>query len=185
MAEKITINLLPVEFIAEEIKKNKFVKIQKIGIGIVLLMIFLSFLTLSLRIFQSNNTKSAQITVANAESKVTAFSSKQAQLLLLKDRLVAINQYLGISSKQVDLYNLSASLIPPDVIVNTASVGSEGSVVISAVTTDPISIDRMISDFLNKEKNEGKINQVSLENISRGRDGTYRVSFTVQGVNKL
>lgn len=180
MAEKISINLLPAEFLAEETKKGKFYKVQKVGIALVLFTVFISMLTFSLRIFQSNSIKSAQITTANAEGKVTALSSRQAQLSLLKNRLEKINLHLGISSKQVEMYNLLDSLIPPEITIGTISVGREGNVLVSAVTSDFNSIDAMFSNLLNKEKNEGKISKVLVENISRGRDGTYRFSFTVE-----
>ena len=52
--ETISINLLPKEFTAEEIKQGKFYKIQAVGISVILLMVFLSVLTISLRIFQSS-----------------------------------------------------------------------------------------------------------------------------------
>lgn len=180
MAQNFSINLLPVEFITEEAKKNKFYKLQALGIALVLFMIFLSILTISLRIFQSNTIKSAQVTAANAEGKVSAQADKQAQLVLLKNRLNAIDQYLGTSSKQVEMYNLLDSLIPSSFTVNTISVGVDGKILISAVTFDPFALDSMFSAFLDKEKNEGKISKVAIENISRGRDGIFRVSFSVE-----
>ena len=179
MAEKISINLLPAEFLVEEIKKSKFYKVQAIGIGVVLVLIFLSVVTVSLRILQSNRIKSTEVEVANAENRVTSFSSKQAQLILLKNRLEAINTHLGTSSKTVEMYNLLDSLIPPSISIGTISVGAEGKVLVSASTEDFGSIDNMFSDMLNVEKNEGKVSKVLVDNISRGRDGTYRLSFTV------
>ena len=52
---KLSINLLPVEFTAEEVKRAKFYKIQTLGVGIILFMIFLASITVSLRILQSHN----------------------------------------------------------------------------------------------------------------------------------
>ena len=67
---RISINLLPPEFLAEDIKRIKFVKIQTIGIGIVLVMIFLASLTVSLRILQSYNIAQIQNKLGQIEEKV-------------------------------------------------------------------------------------------------------------------
>lgn len=180
MPEKIQINLLPVEFIAQEAKKGKFYKVQAIGILVILFMIFLSIVTVSLRVFQSNSIKSAEVKVANAKSKVESLSSRQSQLILLKDRLDAINKHLGASSKEVELYNLVEKLIPPSVSVGTISVGN-GKVLINASATDFNLLDGMFSDLISKEKNEDKISKILVENISRGRDSNFRLSLTIEG----
>lgn len=177
--EKISINLLPVEFTQEEVKKSKFYKVQAISISIILILIFLSILTISLRIFQSNRIKIAQLEVAEAENRVTSKSLRQAQLLLLKNRLSAIQNYLGVSSKQAEMYTLVHNLLPSALDISSVSVGREGGVLVSALATDANTLDRIFTDLLNKEKNENKISKVSIESLNRGRDGLYRVNFTV------
>ncbi len=177
---KISINLLPAEFTQEEIKKGKFYKIQFIGISIILLMIFLSIVIISLRIFQSNRVRSVQIQAFEAEEKVASYSSKEASLVLLKNRLSAIQTYLGTSSKQAEMYNLVNSLLPPGLVLGAVSVGRQGAVSISALAPDAKTIDRIFSDLLDKEKNESKISKVSIEALNRGRDGIFRVSFKVE-----
>lgn len=181
MAEKISINLLPDEFIAEELKKGKFYRVQAIGIFIILFMIFLSMLTVSLRVFQSSGIKSSEVILANAQSKVNSHSSKQTKLVYLKNRLEVISKELGISSKQVEMYGLVESLLPTSVNVITESIGTDGKILISAVVPDPVVLDSMFSDLLNVEKNEGKISKIVVEGIGRGRDNSFRVNFTIEG----
>lgn len=176
---KISINLLPPEFTQEEVKRGKFYKIQTISISIVLFLIFISVVTLSLRIFQSNRIKVLQTQASEAETRVSAQSLRQAQLVLLKNRLNTIKEYLGTSSKQAEMFNLVDSLLPAGVSVGNVSVGRGGSVLISALAQNAQVLDKLFADLLDQEKNESKIAKVSIEALNRGRDGIYRVSFTV------
>ncbi len=90
---KIAINLLPLEFRDQEIKEAKFYKIQTLGIAFIFLMIFLAFLTAALRYLQSQKISQVQVKLNQSEQKVSGLSSTQASLILLKNRLMAINQY--------------------------------------------------------------------------------------------
>ncbi len=176
----ISINLLPTEFKSEEIKRAKFYKIQAAGVSIVLLMIFLATLTVVLRVLQSNNISQYQARLARNEQKVSQFKNTQASLLLLKNRLTAINQYLGIPSGQTQMYKLVAGLLPASVLVSSFSIDSLGQVTILATAADGASLDSLISNLTSKESNQGKISQVSLETIGRGKDGVFRVTFKIK-----
>lgn len=180
MEEKISINLLPQEFLYEEVKKGKFYKVQTVGIFVVLFMVLLTVVTISLRILQSNRLKNLQLQTSEAEAKVSSFSSKQASLILLKNRLDAINKYLGSPSKQAEMYDLVSSLLPPALTVSAVSVEPDGTVLISALASDSDVLERLFTDLLDKEKNEGKISKVSIEALNRGRDGIFRLSFKVE-----
>lgn len=170
--EKISINLLPQEFISEQIKKGKFYKIQAIGVTIVLLMIFLSILTVSLRVLQSGRLNAAKARADEVEKKVSTLAPKQAQLVLLKNRLQAIEGQIGISSKQAEMYNLIRNLLPANLLVNQISVGEGGAVLISALTTNAQDIDRLVEDLSDFN--------VVIDSFNRGRDGIFRVSFKVE-----
>lgn len=177
---KISINLLPIEFREQQAKKAKFYKIQTIGVVIILSMVFLSSLTVSLRILQSQNILRIQKRVAQAEEKVSSFKNTQGSLILLKDRLITINQYLGNPSQQSQMYKLIGELQPTAISVSSISVGKAGDIIMSAITKDSSALDDFISDMISKDKNQDKISQVSLETISRGRDGIYRLSFSIK-----
>lgn len=178
--EKISINLLPVEFIAEEFKRRKFYKIQAIGVTIVLFMIFLSILTLSLGVLQSSSLNAASLRVDEAEKRVSTLAPKQAQLVLLKNRLQVIEGQIGIPSKQAEMYNLTYNLLPDGFLVNRISVGGEGQVQISALTANAQNIDRIISNLLDKGKNNDRVKNVVIDSLNRGRDGIYRINLKVE-----
>lgn len=176
----LAINLLPVEFRQQQIKRAKFYKIQAAGVAIILLMVFLSSLTIALRILQSQNISQIKSKVTQSEQKISDFKTAQGSLILLKDRLTTINQYLGISSKQPQMYKLIAELLPAAITISSISIGKEGDVLMLAIAKDSDSLDNFMTNLTSREKNQDKISQVSLENLNRGRDGIYRFSFKIK-----
>ncbi|MCR4305958.1 MAG: hypothetical protein NUV73_02655 [Candidatus Daviesbacteria bacterium] len=177
---KISINLLPPEIIAREIKKTKFYKIQAIGIAVILVMIFLASLTMALRILQSRNITEVQAKLGQTEQKVSNLKSTQASLFLLKNRLVVIDKYLGVPSKQAAIYKLIDSLIPPTVVINAININKTDEVVLLALVPDAVSLDTFVNNLTGTEENEGTISKVSVESLNRGKDGFYRVSFKIK-----
>ena len=177
---RIAINLLPIEFRVQELKRAKFYKIQAFGVVTILLVVFLSSLTIALRILQSQNISQIQNKLTQSEQRIADLKSIQGSLFLLKNRLTVINQYLEIPSKQVQMYKLIAELLPATVSVGSIFVDKGGEILILAVVPDSVSLDHLITNLISKESNQDKISKVSLENISRGKDGIYRLSLKVK-----
>lgn len=177
---KIAIDLLPLEFKAEEIKGAKFLKVQTIGVLIILLMIFLSSLTVALRILQNQSLSRIQTNLTNTEQKINGLKTVQASLLLLKNRLTTINQYLGTPSQQSQMYKLITSLLPASVYISSISVNRAGEVLVSAVVPDSTSLDNLVGNLISQDSNQDKISKVSLESISRGKDGIFRISLKIK-----
>lgn len=177
---QIVINLLPIEFREQEIKRTKFYKLQAVGIGIIMLMVFLSSLTIALRILQSQNISQIQKRVTASEQKVSDLKTTQGSIILLKDRLTAISQYLGNPSQQSKMYKLIAELLPPTISIGSVSIGREGDVLLFVAARDSSTLDEFITNLTSKEKNQDKISQISLETLNRGRDEIYRVSFKIK-----
>lgn len=177
---KISINLLPVEFLAEEIKKAKFYRIQAMGAAIILLMVFLSTVVVALRILQSQNISRIQNALSQSEKRISDLKNNQASLLLLKNRLTTINQFLGTPSKQSQMYTLITGLLPQSLAINTISVDKGGEVLVLAIASESDSLDNLITSLTSIEDNQDKISQVSLDSINRGRDGVYRISLKIK-----
>lgn len=177
---RISINLLPPEIMTQELKRAKFFKVQFVGIAIVLTMVFLTSLTLALRILQSRSIAVIQATLAEEEQKVSDLKDTQASLLLLKNRLDVIGKYFGTSSQQSAMYKLQDKLIPTSVLINAITIDKTGGVTLLATVPDSLVLDNLISNLTIQETNEGKISQVSVETLNRGRDGFYRISFKIK-----
>lgn len=177
---KISINLLPPEIITQELKSKKFYKIQFAGIIIILVMVFLTSLTLALQILQSRNIAIYQARLTQAEDKAAGFKDAQVSLFLLQNRLSVIGKYLGVPSEQASMYELIDKLIPPAIVINAITIDKSGDAIFQALAPDSVSLDSLIDNLTAKDSNQDKIKQVSIESLNRGRDGTYRVSFKVQ-----
>lgn len=176
---KISINLLPPEIISQELKKTRFYKIQFAGIGVILVMVFLTSLTLALQVLQSRNITVVQAKLAEEEQRVSSLKDTQAALLLLKDRLSVIGQYLGVPSNQSSLYKLIEELTPPSVIVTSVSVNKTNDVTFSVLVSNSVNLDNLLDNLTNKDNNKDAFRQVSIESLSRGRDEVYRMSLKV------
>ncbi len=177
---KISINLLPPEIMVEELKNAKFYRIQFIGIAIVLAMVFLASLTVALGILQSHSLAVIQATLAQEEQKVSDLKDTQTYLFFLKNRLDVINQYLGTSSAQSSMYKLLDKLIPTSALINAITIDKAGGVILLATVPDALVLDDLVSNLTTQETNEGKISQVSIETLNRGRDGFYRISLKIK-----
>lgn len=177
---RISINLLPEAFKIEELKRAKFYKIQTLGVAIILVLVFMSSLVVALRILQSQNLGQIQKKLADTQQKITGLKDAQASLLLLKDRLIAINQYVDHPSKQVQMYSLASELLPKSISISSISVGGSGEILVLGVATDGNAVDKAIADLTLSETGKEKIAQVSIDGISRGREGIYRLTFKIK-----
>lgn len=176
---KISINLLPIEFKIDQLKRAKFYKVQVIGVLVFMVVVFFSSLVVALRILQSSNISQIKNKVSASEQKVSDLKSTQAALLLLKNRLSAINLYIDSSSKQAQVYKFIVDTSASLVSLNSVSIDREGNITGNAVSNNGNSLDEWINGLISKEKNKDKVNKVSLESLSRGRDGIYRLSFKI------
>lgn len=176
----ISINLLPPEFAAERAKKAKFYRIQTIGVMIILTMIFLASLTVALRILQSHNITQVQARLSSAQQQVTDLQGTQTSLLLVKNRLTAINQILNSPSKDVVIYKLIEKLVPPSVTITGITIGKTGETRFIALVPDSEILDNLVSSLTSKQTNEDKIVQLSIDTLNRTKEGSYNISFKVQ-----
>lgn len=177
--ERININLIPKEFTAEQIKRSKFIKVQAIGVSTILFMVFLASLVIALRILQSRNIQRVQSEVEQTQQVIEGFEGRQTSIFIIKDRLTTIGKYFGIPSQQADMYQLLEEILPPQFSVTSLSVDQKGSVSILGFLPDAGSLEDLVKALTSKDRNEDKISQISFENLSRGRDGLYRIGLKV------
>lgn len=163
------------EFRQEELKRNKFYRIQFIGILIILVTVFLSSLTVALRVFQSQNIASAQSEVSTKVQQVEGYKTLQASLFLIQNRVKTLGQYTGIPSRQNLTYQDLNKVLTPNIAISSLSVDSEGNAAIVAAASDILALDSFLSNLIAKE--DSKFSEVSIENLSRSRDGAYRASL--------
>ncbi|MDO8619041.1 MAG: hypothetical protein Q7R49_03820 [Candidatus Daviesbacteria bacterium] len=175
----VNINLLPISFRQKQQQNSKFYKIQTISIFLLLSLIFLTSLTLAMRFLQTQQIQAAEVNFQNSNNKVSSLKSKEASLIIVKDRLTTIDAIASIPSNQRAIYNLVSQLIPPSLSLSFVSVDANGNMIISLVAPNFTALDGLLSDLTSKEKNENRVKQVSLESFSRSRDGLYRASLKI------
>lgn len=173
---KLSINLLPQEYLSIEAKKAKFYRVRLLSISAIMLVFFFSAVALSLGFLQSQNIKAVEAKIAEGEEKVTQLAERQTALLLIKNRLSTINQYLGVTSKQVATYNLLEQVLPERIALSSMSIDKAGDASL-VVVADVFTLDQLIADLTSRPD---KIASVSLESLNRGRDESFRVSLKIK-----
>lgn len=170
---RISINLLPREYLSDEIKKAKFYKVQLMSTAAILLVAFFASIAVGIRFLQSQNIRAVEAKIVEGEEKITQLAGKQTSLLLIKNRLSTINQYLGVTSKQVSTYALLDGLLPSQIGISSLNVDRSGDAQLVAVIPDVIILDTLISDLTS-------VSEVSVESLNRGRENTYRISLKIK-----
>jgi len=175
-----SINLLPISYKEFQKRESKFYKIQNISISLLLFLIFVTSITIALRIIQAQQINAAEGLLEQNNQKVSDLKPREASLFLLKDRLTNIDQITSLPSKQRSIYNLVSQLIPANLNLNFVSVDTNGDMLISIVAPNFASLDELLIVLTSKDKNEDSIAAVSLESFSRSRDGLYRASIKIK-----
>ena len=140
---------------------------------------FFSSLTVALRVFQTQRVNAAQSQLEESTNRVSSFKETEAQLSILKNRLGTIGKLTETPSKQRQMYNLVTELLPPQMVLNSVTVDSTGSVSLSLIAANIDAVENLTDSLLDTEKNEGLINKVEVENLTRSRDGIFRVGLKV------
>lgn len=177
----ISINLLPAEYARERAKTDKLYKVQQFGTATLLALVFLASFTFVLRILQSQNIQEVEAKLNEAEGKVSDLKSKEATLFVLKNRLEAINKFSSEKSKQLAVYESVEKNLPSQISVTTVEINSLGSVLITLVAADAVSLDSFINGLMDPAAdNSDTIDKISIESLNKSRDGFYRVNMKVE-----
>ncbi|QQG43271.1 MAG: hypothetical protein HYW45_03650 [Candidatus Daviesbacteria bacterium] len=179
MAKNLSINLLPVEYAQVYAADERFRKIQRIGISILVLLIFLSSTTFALSLLQNSNILQAQAKLQVEESAINKFKPQEESVILLKDRLNSLQKLSTAPSQSSAMYSLvdalmSASISPTLIVTDTS-----GNLSLSLATTNSSEIDNFIASLTNPQKNQNLVSKVDVESLSRGKDGLYRVNLKI------
>jgi len=175
----ISINLLPPEFTRRAIHEKRFLRIQFLGIAVLLSLVFLTSLLTSLRVLQHQNIAQAQTKLSDLEKQVLDLKGAEAKVTVLKNRLDTISRIKELPSKQLAVYGLIFSLLPQGAVLSSLTVDQNG-VNLSLATADSSIIDSLIGTLSVSEKNRNLVDQVSIDNLTRSRDGIYRLTLIIK-----
>lgn len=169
----ILVNLLPPEIILRRQHNVKLLFINHLSIAVLIILVFFTSLTLTIRVAQKAEIEKTNQDVALAQEKVSAQSIKEGQVITLKSRLASINEISKNDSLRIKMLEMLINLIPPGAAISELSVDKKGLVNISLSSTSLDILETFISDLSNEEKNGGLAKQISMETMSLGKDARY------------
>lgn len=174
----ISINLLPAEFKIDQKTQKKFQLVQRISIAILLFLIFLASASSALKILQAQDISKLRKEATVQEDRITSFKDKEVALVVLKNRLSAINQIIKSGSDNGAVYKQVSALIPPEVVITAVSVNRSGDVSMSIIAPDLLALERVLSDLTSARAFKA-ISKIELESLSRGRDSVFRSNLKI------
>lgn len=172
----ISINLLPPEATISQNKASRTRKVKILSIVFLMLMFFLASTLVTLRILQTQAISKLQVQAETSEGKISDLRDKESTLVLLKNRLDLIAQYRALPSKQKNVFDAVSDRLPSSVSLSAISLDTGGNLSISTSVPNSDALTRLLEELTTEESFE-KIANISVEALSRGRDGTYRISL--------
>ncbi|MFH0937168.1 MAG: hypothetical protein V1808_02660 [Candidatus Daviesbacteria bacterium] len=176
---KISVNLLPQEIILQRKQGSKLNIVSKVSIITLVIFVFLTSVTLALRISQSFDLNSAKNGLVRAEGQVNSLKGPEQQAIVLKQRLSSIKALLGGDSKRKEIFNLVVYLTPADIMISEVTVDKNSNMSLTLQTSNLASIETFLSSLGDEEKNSGLIKKVTLEGLSLGRDSIFRFTLKI------
>lgn len=179
LASRMSVNLLPPEMLYQRHQSFRLSLINKLSIGALLMMIFLTSAALAIKISQKSELQRSQNDVVMAESKVSELKVVESQFLILKQRLGSINSIMGGDTKRKAIFSLVVLLTPESLQITNASVDRNGYMAVSVYGNSVKAIETLIRDLGDKEKNSNLIATVDLDGLSMDREGTIRFNLKI------
>ena len=163
--QKITINLLPAEFLVEKKRRAKKSVYLRISIIAFVFGIIVATAVLLVRLNQSRELADLETQLNNEKARVSAQSEAEESSSLLKNRLAKINVLSNKESVPVQAYNLITNIMPIGTEVISFSMMKDNLVSLTVETRDTESLDNLFTNLLDSKSNQGFITGVKLENI--------------------
>lgn len=175
--EKLSINLLPAEIATQGLQQQRLYRIKFFGVVTVLTLVFLSSVTIALRLLQGQNIKKSESQFQELTTRVQNFKTTESSLGVLKNRLNAIQNLALQPSKQRTLYSQVISLLPSSLLVTSVSLDKSGNMSLSASTSDYVGFDNFLKSLSSTK--DIKVSKVAVDNLIIGRDGVFRVNLKI------
>jgi hypothetical protein len=163
--EKITINLLPEEFLVEKKLGAKRSLYLRISIIVFVAALIITSSILLLRLTQSQTLQSLEGEVDGSKNNISGLKENETAVFMLKNRLDKITQLSSKESVPVQSYNLFSKIVPSGVNISSFSMIKENIITATIETSDTAILDKLFENLLDPSLNEGHITNVKLENI--------------------
>lgn len=178
---QLKINLLPRDILLARQLGSKARLINKLSIGLLVILICLTSATLGIRFVQNLDLKKANTNLTSAQNLVESQGIVEAQAALVKQQLDSIESISGQDANRKAIFNLLVALMPADVQISEASVDKESNMTLTLSSPSLSSLQDLFSGLSDPEKNAGLISKVDLQGLSVDRDGAYRFGLRITG----
>lgn len=172
------INLLPAETLSVGRQNAKILLANRISLWLFVALVFLTSITLSVRILQNLKLQNLTGQVAQAQTRVLSSQDKEGYAVVLAERLKTIQSLQG-DSKKIILFNLIAGLAGSNIAINSFSVDRVGNIDVSATAINLADLNNFFNGLNDKKQTSDLVSRVDLSSLSLGRGGGYRFSIKV------
>lgn len=171
------LNLLPEDVLVERKQNSKLILVNKLSIGVLVLIILITVGVITLRLSQEAPLKTAQQDLSSVQAKVNSLKEREEQLLTLKQQLSLINTLSGGDIKKRAFFNLMALSLPAEMTISDLDVDKTGKVTVTLSTTSIQSMETLLANLTNKERNSDLVAKIELDSLALGKEGLYRFSL--------
>lgn len=174
-----SLNLLPEEVLAKRKQSSKFTLVNRLSILSLIALAIITSSVLFLRVTQESALKEAKEKLNSNENRLKSLTTKEKDVLLLKQRLAQIQALRGGDTTTKAIFNLIVKVLPSEIEVNDIQVDKKGRVTASLGTSSLSSIENLTSSLSDKGNSEDIISKVDMDGLSLGKTGVYRFSLVI------
>ncbi|MDO8498442.1 MAG: hypothetical protein Q7S44_01525 [bacterium] len=175
---KVAINLLPPEILQQRRHDARLIAINRISVGVLIVLIFFTSATLTLRFTQNNKLQKSEQALVYAQSQISQLGNKEANIAFLKQRLATIESLQGADITTRAVFNLILSALPSGVQITDLSIDKKGKVNISLTSGSLESIDALLAS-LTRQENDDFVARIDLDGLSVSKGSLYRLSLKI------
>ena len=175
--DKLKINLIPPEIKEKAKKEAKTALFTRISVGLLGILVLITSGIIGVIIFQSVTIQNLNSEIEREKTDLEKLKDKEAVVYFLKNRIDSINMFATTQHTQNELYELVDSLLPPGINLVLLKIDKSSKIALQGETTSSSSLDNLFNNLTDKAKNDGKIDSVSVESLSKIRTGT--INFTL------
>lgn len=177
--DKLKINLIPPEIKEKKKRDAKRSVINRISIGLLGVLIIVTSVILGIIVIQGATLQNLNDQIESEKNKITSLKDKEAVAYFLKNRLGTISKFSDNNYKQGDYYDLMTSLLPEGVNLLALQIDKTDKISLNGETLSTEAFGKYLTNLTNPSTNEGLVDYVTIESLSRTAAGVIRFSFVV------
>jgi hypothetical protein len=175
---KASINLLPNEYAFTEKQHKRFSLVQTFSVVAILIVFLVASIVVAMRIIQSKDVTNAKNQIGKLENEIADSKAKEETLFLLKNRLSGISKVANSPSKQLENYAYTQDNLPQEISISSVTVDRLGSLTMGLLVPNSDLLGRLVG-VMTDEASFQKFKQVTVESLSRGQDGIYKLNLRI------